>query len=297
MKHLEYYAEAFGKLNREKKRAKWPAEFYHQSPHKPLLLLSVVDLFAEGLVKSNLIEITPDLGELFTLYWSRVMPLDQRSTMALPFFHLRKDGFWHLVPQPGKEAFVESVSQIRSIIQLRDCVIGARLDDELYRLLCTDKARSVLRCAILDGNFAPELHPKLLEQALINIKAYEYSKELLEEARKGRPKKVKEEAGLYQQAVRDQAFRRAVVTAYSHRCAFCGIRMLTHDGHTAVDAAHIIPWSETYDDNPKNGMALCKLCHWSFDEGMLGVSNEYVVLASPQLTSTPDVWTHFNAAS
>ncbi|MEW6210243.1 MAG: HNH endonuclease, partial [Acidobacteriota bacterium] len=48
----------------------------------------------------------------------------------------------------------------------------------------------------------------------------------------------------------------------------------------------------TYDDNPKNGMALCKLCHWSFDEGMLGVSNEYVVLASPQLTSTHNIPGH-----
>ena len=72
--------------------------------------------------------------------------------------------------------------------------------------------------------------------------------------------------------MRDQGFRRAVVTAYTHRCAFCGIRMRTIDGHTAVDAAHIIPWSLSHNDDPRNGLALCKLCHWSFDEGLLGVS-------------------------
>jgi putative restriction endonuclease len=220
------------------------------------------------------------------------MPPDQHSTMALPFFHLRSDGFWHLVPQPGKEAFVKATSQIKSISQLREYVIGVRLDDELYGLLRNEKARNVLRCAILDGNFASELHPKLLEQALINVKAYEYSEELLEEVRKGRSKKVKEAAASYQATVRDQAFRRAVVTAYGHRCAFCGIRMLTPDGHTAVEAAHIVPWSLTRNDDPRNGMALCQLCHWTFDEGLLGVSQKYIVMASPQLTSNHNIPGH-----
>ena len=45
--------------------------------------------------------------------------------------------------------------------------------------------------------------------------------------------------------------------------------MRTIDGHTAVDAAHIIPWSISHNDDPRNGLALCKLCHWSFDEGLL----------------------------
>ena len=86
-------------------------------------------------------------------------------------------------------------------------------------------------------------------------------------------------------AVRDQGFRRAVVTAYSHRCALCGIRVRTLDGHTAVTAAHIVPWSETHDDRPANGMALCWLCHWTFDEGLLGVSQVYEVIASRQLNT------------
>ncbi len=84
---------------------------------------------------------------------------------------------------------------------------------------------------------------------------------------------------------RDQGFRRAVVTAYSHRCALCGIRVRTLDGHTAVTAAHIIPWSETQDDRLANGMALCRMCHWTFDEGLLGVSQVYEVIASRQLNT------------
>jgi len=81
-------------------------------------------------------------------------------------------------------------------------------------------------------------------------------------------------------AARDQGFRRAIVTIYDHRCSLCGIRMLTPDGHTVVDAAHIVPWCESHDDRPTNGMALCKLCHWSFDEGLMSVGIKYEVLVS-----------------
>ena len=31
-------------------------------------------------------------------------------------------------------------------------------------------------------------------------------------------------------------------------------------------------------------MALCRMCHWTFDEGLLGVSQAYEVIASRQLS-------------
>ena len=61
------------------------------------------------------------------------------------------------------------------------------------------------------------------------------------------------------------------------------MRILTADGHTAVAAAHIIPWSLSHDDDPRNGLALCHLCHWAFDEGLLTLSNQYQTQISPQL--------------
>ena len=68
--------------------------------------------------------------------------------------------------------------------------------------------------------------------------------------------------------------------------------MLTVDGHTAVDAAHIVPWSVSHNDDPRNGMALCRLCHWTFDEGLLGVSPRYAVLLGRQLAQMPNVAGH-----
>jgi putative restriction endonuclease len=92
--------------------------------------------------------------------------------------------------------------------------------------------------------------------------------------------------------VRDQGFRRAIVKAYDHRCALCGIKILTADGHTAVAAAHIIPWSLSHNDDPRNGLALCHLCHWTFDEGLLTFTNHYKTKLSPQLTAVSNLPGH-----
>ena len=172
--------------------------------------------------------------------------------------------------------------------QLGRLILGASLDQDLFRLLQIAETRDALRTTLIQTYFAPEFHADFLALGEINLQAFVYSQHLIDQARK----QVRDTAGegqAYQPVVRDQGFRKAVVRIYNHRCAFCGVRMLTSDGHTAVEAAHIIPWSlgdrsmlSTVDD-PHNGMALCRLCHWSFDEGLMGVSSRYLVLISGEL--------------
>lgn len=289
---LSDYVERFSHLRVASNRAHWSEATRLCAPHKPLLLLAVADLFAQDLISSNLIELTPEVGELFTFYWTRVMPPSPRGNLALPFFHLRSDGFWHLIPQPGKEDFLNSVRQIRAINQLRDTVLGAQLDEELYVLLRAEESRNLLRTVLIETHFSPDVQPALVEQGTINMEAFLYSRILLEQVRTQQVKERPTDEEPYTPAVRDQGFRRAVVGAYNHRCASCGIRMLTLDGHTVVDAAHIIPWNVNHDDDPRNGIALCRLCHWTFDEGLLGVSSQYIVITSPQLSSCRNVPGH-----
>lgn len=42
-----------------------------------------------------------ELNELFNLYWRRIIPLGQTSSIAFPFSRLDREPFWELVPQPG----------------------------------------------------------------------------------------------------------------------------------------------------------------------------------------------------
>lgn len=288
---IKHYTKVFCNLRSDTSRSRWTAATKFRAPHKPLLLLAVIDLITQGIIKTNFIEFTPDLGELFTIYWSRVMPPDQRPNVVLPFFHLSSDIFWRLGPKPGMEAVLAATRQIRGVSQLKEIVLGAKLDDELYTLLCLEESRNLLRAVIIENYFAPELHAGLVEQGVINKEAFQYSQDLLEQSRH---QQVKEgpETEKYTPTVRDQGFRRAIVNVYDHRCAVCGIRMLTPDGHTVVDAAHIVPWSLTRNDAVQNGMALCRLCHWAFDEGLIGVSATYAVIVSKQLTSNHNIPSH-----
>ena len=270
-------------MRTDKSRSRWPAATSNQAPHKPLLLLSVLDLFEQGEVASNLIKLTPDLGELFAQYWTTVLPFDRHGNLALPFFHLRSEGFWHLLSRESKEEVLNSASQIRSLSRLREISVGARLDEALYELLHIQEPRDLLRSVLIETYFAPEVRDSLVEQGMVNREAFLYSKKLLERPGEQTIGETRTQEESYRPAARDQGFRRAVVTAYAHRCALCGIRVRTLDGHTVVDAAHIVPWSVSYDDRPANGMALCRTCHWTFDEGLLRISPTYEILASVQL--------------
>jgi putative restriction endonuclease len=251
-----------------------------------------MDLIAEGSMSTNFIEPSFEVLDTFNVYWSRIMPTGTKGNMAYPFCRLQSDGFWHLVPNEGYRPPIEC-DLISSMTRLREMVAGARLDDELYRLLLQPEAREVLRAVILETSFDPQIHPTLLEQGRVNIEAHQYSRRLIEEPEIGaRYTEAEEAAGERSSQVRDQGFRKAIVGLYNHRCALCGIRMLTPDGHTIVEAAHIVPWSESHDDRPTNGLALCRLCHWFFDEGFMSVGKAYEVLVSLRVSTEQNLPGH-----
>ncbi|MFC6731064.1 HNH endonuclease [Haladaptatus sp. DYSN1] len=70
----------------------------------------------------------------------------------------------------------------------------------------------------------------------------------------------------------------AVGEAYDYICAVCESRRESLAGGFEVEAAHIYPKSEGSSEDPRNGMALCRLHHWAFDSGWLSVSDDYEVL-------------------
>ena len=53
---LEKYLQMFGKLRTDRGRDRYPEATYHRAPHKPLRLLSIIDLIARRRIAENLIE-------------------------------------------------------------------------------------------------------------------------------------------------------------------------------------------------------------------------------------------------
>ena len=242
---IEDYAKRFAGLRTNRNRKVWSGITAHQAPHKPLLLLCVLDLLDPGKIPSNLVEITEDLTELFARYWERVLPLGRPGNLALPFFHLQGDGFWRLLPRHVNGRIG---SQVTPLARLREEIIRARLDEELFDLLRSKENRERLRSVLIEAYFSPETGRLVAEQGAVNRGAFVYSEELLKRPEEPRVEETLPVEEAYRPAVRDQGFRRAVVTAYLHRCALCGLRVRTLDGHTAVAAAHIVPWSASRDD-------------------------------------------------
>lgn len=287
---LEKYLRQFTKLRRAPGQT-WNEATRNRAPHKPLLLMAVMDLVARGVITSSFIDVTGDLvelNELFTGYWRRVVPITQKSSIAFPFSRLNTEPFWELVPVFGREITREAINNITSVSQLRELAFGARMDDDLFLLLQSPENRMALRQVLAESCFSEEAQAALREQALVNAEAYAYNLELVRMAHLPKVKEILQ-GEKYKKIARDQGFRRAVVTTYDHRCALCGVRIVTSEGHTVVDAAHIVPWSMNRNDDIRNGMALCKLCHWAFDEGMIGVSESYCVITSRQIGVDPNV--------
>lgn len=261
-----------------------------KAPHKPILLLAVLDLVHRGSITSPFIAVTGDLvelTELFNLYWRRIIPLGKTSSIAYPFPRLDREPFWSLVPLPGKSITTAIINSTSSVTYLREYALGAQLDEGLFSIMQDDEGREALRETLLQSCFSPEAAALLREQSAINREAFAYSRMLEEQAHLPMVKEVVE-AESYRSLARDQGFRRIVIKAYDHRCALCGVRIITPEQYTVVDAAHIVPWSKSHNDHIRNGMALCKLCHWAFDWGMMGVSNTYQVITSHQIAAAPN---------
>ena len=278
---IEQYLQMFANLRTDKGRGRYPASTYRRAPHKPFLLLSIMDLIAQGRITENLIEPSYELVDTFNTYWTAIMPPGSTTSMTYPFSRLKTDGFWERIPKPGYDPNVEY--NVKSMARLREMYVGAKMDDELFGYLCNPETRERLRAVLINTYFVPEVRPLVEKQGKINYDAYQYSQTLLKMAEPETQYGEGRGEDDFQERVRDQGFRKAIVSLYEHRCALCGIRMLTPDGHTVVEAAHIKPWSEGHDDRPTNGLALCRLCHWSFDEGLMSVGVEYEVLVSKRV--------------
>ncbi|MBJ6727180.1 HNH endonuclease [Geomesophilobacter sediminis] len=265
----------------------WTEATKKRAPHKPLLLLAVLDLVARGVVTSPFVDVDRDLlelNDLFNLYWRRVVPLGQSSSIAFPFSRLAREPFWELVPRQGDVVTDAVINNTSSVTYLRRHVLGARIEEGLFHVMQSAEGREALRDALLVFCFSTEMQVALREQSAINREAIDYSRKLEERSHLPLVKEILEEES-YRPAVRDQGFRRLVVTSYDHRCAVCGIRIITPEQYTAVEAAHIVPWCRSKNDDIRNGMALCKLCHWAFDNGMVGVSENYGVIVSRQISA------------
>ncbi len=129
---LLLYCKAFRSLNRNRSLGTY-------APHKVVLLLALLDLFEEDVYTRNCIAPSQKLQDCFERIWKSCIISRHHCNMAYPFYHLRQDGFWQLVPDNQAD------NSSPTLGQLRDKGIHAQLNTDLFMICQTSDGRLKLR--------------------------------------------------------------------------------------------------------------------------------------------------------
>jgi len=243
----------------------------HERPHKPVLLLATLDLIADGQARPDGIPWSNALRRRFAEYFAVVQAQDDRNTPENPFRRLQTDAIWKSVEMVDGQVIALNREPL-----VGECDTGrvrASLCGGFERVVLTPSGRTQLRNALVE-RFFPWARGQL-EPLFRDVRLPDRVAEAVTGETDDKP----------QPSGRNQGFRRKVVEIYDFQCAACGLRINIPevlDG-TFIDAAHLIPFSESRNDHPTNGLALCKNHHWAMDRYLIAPSAEGVWRASSRL--------------
>ncbi len=191
---------------------------------------------------------------------------------------VKKAFLWHRLlfraaDNLARENMVSRPTQTLQLTQKREWMLTEKGFDESLKL-CNIPA-SKKECLTTKSFEVQTIVKNLIEsRKLENYDPFDRDKKMVKTTREA--------------ALRNRAFRQAVVEAYNFRCAICGLKIKSPDSLSwEVEAAHIVPHRSSGRDDVCNGIALCHLHHWAFDVGWFTVLDDYKVKASPQIDRLP----------
>jgi putative restriction endonuclease len=274
-KDLPYYLHCFTHLKRDMKNG--------GAPHKPILLLSMIQLFESGIFTDNQIGLLPELVASFKSNWSTLVITNHFPIFSLPFYHMNSEPFWKLIANTNCEKWIESKSSMRSFGNLTTAVKYALIDNELSNLLLVPENRDLLKITLLDKYFpdtksnfgSTARNENLPPETILHDNSDDYKKKIIE-----LKNRVDENTFQEELFIRGGLFKREIPKIYNHTCAISGLRISAVANISMVDACHIVPFSKGYDDTLTNGIALCPNLHRAFDKGLISISDDYTILVS-----------------
>lgn len=285
---LDLYQFYFKRLNRSSHK------ILGKAPHKPILLLSILQLVRDHKIISNRIFITTDLVIAFKSNWNVLVASKHLCNFTLPFFHLKSEPFWRLSFTHPKASSLKSISTINV---LKDFVAFAELDEALFQLMLDVPINYYLESFLLDFYF-PETKAlykaskgdvydleAVIKNEIVNETGAVYSQKINE------MQEVMTEVELEEDRfIRGGIFKREVPRLYNHTCCISGMKIETSIQAQMVDACHIKPFSVSNDDTITNGICLSPNLHRAFDRGLLTINPDYLVRISPAVREEASVY-------
>jgi putative restriction endonuclease len=277
---LNPYANHFKKLNRSSHKV------LGKAPHKPILLLAVLQLIRKGEISSNRIEITPELVLAFKSNWQTLVTTLHTCNFALPFFHSKSEPFWKLSFLSKGAASLKSISTLNS---LKDNVAFAEIDQALFLLMMNRETNAYLEQLLIETYFPKTSFNYQLEttEKQYNLE-FEIKQQIVEESAEAYQIKIKqlenqltEEEWEEERFIRGGIFKKEIPRLYGYQCCISAMKIETTINAQLVDACHIVPFSFSNDDTITNGICLSPNLHRAFDRGLLTITDDYIVRISP----------------
>ena len=272
---LQKYLNVFKKLRIDRSHG--------VAPHKPILLISVLQAFYNNLIESQRIFITPELVASFKANWSLLVTTKHDCRLSYPFYYLKSDKFWKLIPKIGFDNIDKIGSLVKSFSNLNAAVDCAVIEDDLYYLMKDKRSNEVLTQFLLEEyfpstkiNFSNSASGQQnllndIENKILKEPSVEYRQEI---------KKLLEQNNEEEIFIRGSLFKREIPKIYNNTCCISGMKIDATINVSMIDACHIVPFSESYDDTITNGIALCPNLHRAFDRGLINIDENYKVIVS-----------------
>ena len=138
---LSYYAKKFQRLRVDRAHG--------IAPHKPILLLSVIEQIRRETITENKIYLSSELIQTFFKYWSYLGSFNHNPDISRPFFHMRSGKFWHLWANSGYVELLSSKEKLKTLAEVKQAIKYAYLDEELFEFLQDPIARSSLMTVLV----------------------------------------------------------------------------------------------------------------------------------------------------
>lgn len=141
LEQLKYYSIRFSRLRVDRAHG--------IAPHKPILVLTVIELIRAGAIKRNQIFLSSTLIDTFLQVWSYLGSERHNPDISRPYFHLQGDKFWHLTPNPGFRKIITSKIKLKTFQEVKQAVKYAQIDDALFELLQEPLTRASLTTILI----------------------------------------------------------------------------------------------------------------------------------------------------
>ncbi len=244
--------------------------FEGKAPHKPLLILAILDWIEFLKLKENSIPINSGLFDRFEYFWNELHGTKGTKSIKYPIFYLKNDRIgWHVIVNG------ELLNTYKGKRYLEKQLATGHFSEEVWQFLENPEHRDLVRLAIMETYFPEKKSVIFPENKPYSLDSYE--DEFFENRQSAYRIKMVKQAGF----VRTEYFRIRLLGIYRNTCAMTQIHI--DPPGRILQACHIERHAKSGINSARNGIVLSANMHAAFDQWYVSIDKDYKVIVNEKL--------------